>query len=137
MDINKLLVEAMESYAQGQMGNISRLFLLRQNGNPLSDIGYTDRPTASPNERYSVHNYRLHRIVLRLELKQDCHDHEERFAEVGRTVLAAGLTVRDLIAGIILDRISSRKAYEGPTSYILMTVSYSGSCEASRSISAR
>ena len=42
-------------------------------------------------------------------LKQDRHDDKKRLAEVRRTAFAAGLAVRNLVAGIVLDRVGSRK----------------------------
>ena len=50
------------------------------------------------------------RIILRLELQQDRHDDKKRLAKIGRTALAAGLAVGNLVAGIVLDRVSAREA---------------------------
>ena len=39
----------------------------------------------------------INRIILRLELKQDRHNHKERFTKIRRSALATGLAVRNLV----------------------------------------
>ena len=52
-------------------------------------------------------------IILGLKLEQDGHDDKERLAKVGRTAFAAGFAAGDLVAGIVLDGVGTRKANQG------------------------